>query len=124
MGRSLASVLTAGSTMSRISLLLLPSLLFCLAVKAEQSQEHQLSSSLSGLSNLKRDVRSPDSRPKKNKQKHRPRKIARQAKKKNNQKRPKKASKKGSKKPNKKKKLKQKKRKKEEKKKKKKKKKS
>merc|ERR1711970_761549 len=70
-------------------------------VKAEEPQEHQLSNSISGLSNLKRDVRSPNSRPKKNKQKHRPRKIARKGKKKNNQKqRPRKSEKKGSKKPN------------------------
>merc|ERR1712066_241198 len=101
MGRSLLSVLTTGSTMIRISLLVFATLLCCLVVKAEESQEHQLSNSISGLSNLKRDVRSPDSRPKKNKRKHRARKIAGKGKKKKNQKqRPRKSEKKGSKKPN------------------------
>merc|ERR1711913_255749 len=101
MGRSLLSVLTTGSTMIRISLLVFATLLCCLVVKAEEPEEHQLSNSVSGLSNLKRDVRSPNSRPKKSKRKHRPRKIARKGKKKNNQKqRPKKSEKKGSKKPN------------------------
>merc|ERR1711874_678102 len=93
--------LTTGSTMIRISLLVFATLLCCLVVKAEEPEEHQLSNSVSGLSNLKRDVRSPNSRPKKSKRKHRPRKIARKGKKKNNQKqRPKKSEKKGSKKPN------------------------
>merc|ERR1711981_921247 len=101
MGRSLLSVLTTGSTMIRISLLVFATLLCCLVVKAEEHQEHQLSNSISGFSNLKRDVRSPDSRPKKNKRKHRARKIARKGKKKKNQKqRPRKSEKKGSKKPN------------------------
>jgi len=51
--------------MSRISLLAFASLLCFIAAQAEESQEHQLSNSISDLSNLKRDVRSPKGNPKK-----------------------------------------------------------
>merc|ERR1711892_1444976 len=51
--------------MSRISLLAFTVLLCFIVVQAEDSQEHQLSNSISDLPNLKRDVRSPDGNPKK-----------------------------------------------------------
>merc|ERR1711892_376684 len=65
MGRSLVNGFTTGSIMSRISLLAFTVLLCFIVVQAEDSQEHQLSNSISDLSNLKRDVRSPDGNPKK-----------------------------------------------------------
>merc|ERR1712106_968285 len=65
MGRSLLNGFTTGSIMSRISLLAFTVLLCFIVVQAEDSQEHQLSNSISDLSNLKRDVRSPDGNPKK-----------------------------------------------------------
>merc|ERR1712106_1278555 len=65
MGRSLVNGFTTGSIMSRISLLAFTVLLCFIVVQAEDSQEHQLSNSISDLSNIKRDVRSPDGNPKK-----------------------------------------------------------
>merc|ERR1711892_904042 len=65
MGRSLVNGFTTGSIMSRISLLAFTVLLCFIVVQAEDSQEHQLSNSISDLSNPKRDVRSPDGNPKK-----------------------------------------------------------
>merc|ERR1711892_295988 len=65
MGRSLVNGFTTGSIMSRISLLAFTVLLCFIVVQAEDSQEHQLSNSIIDLSNLKRDVRSPDGNPKK-----------------------------------------------------------
>merc|ERR1712128_254650 len=63
MGRSLVNGFTTGSIMSCISLLAFAVLLCFIVVQAEDSQEHQLSNSISDLSNLKRDVRSPDGIP-------------------------------------------------------------
>merc|ERR1712106_660340 len=65
MGRSLVNGFTTGSIMSHISLLAFTVLLCFIAVQAEDSQELQLSNSISDLPNLKRDVRSPDGNPKK-----------------------------------------------------------
>merc|ERR1712128_392522 len=65
MGRSLVNGFTTGSIMSCISLLAFAVLLCFIVVQAEESQEHQLSNSISDLSNLKRDVRSPKGNPKK-----------------------------------------------------------
>merc|ERR1711892_1453548 len=100
MGRSLVNGFTTGSIMSRISLLAFTVLLCFIVVQAEDSQEHQLSNSISDLSNLKRDVRSPDGNPKKTLKKRkgnghgRNKKVqkARRKQAKNNSKRPQKKS--------------------------------
>merc|ERR1712128_33312 len=65
MGRSLVNGFTTGSIMSLISILAFTVFLCFIVVQAEDSQEHQLSNSISDLSNLKWDVRSQDGNPKK-----------------------------------------------------------
>merc|ERR1712123_354907 len=65
MGRSLVNGFTTGSIMSLISILAFTVFLCFIVVQAEDSQEHHLSNSISDLSNIKRDVRSPDGNPKK-----------------------------------------------------------